>query len=136
MRSRAQQLCPELNTAPSTISSAAQLRSTSGLTYAGSFPPSSSPIRQSILPEAACCTARPPATEPVKQTSWTSGLWITRVIWAKSPEWKYWITSCGKPASVKMEWICSTMVGVCGEGFRIRVLPASKAGMRELTRIK
>ena len=32
--------------------------------------------------------------------------------------------------------ICSTIVGVCGEGLRITELPARMAGIRELTRIR
>ena len=52
------------------------------------------------------------------------------------PQWKYWMTFCERPASVKIVEICSTMVGVCGEGFSMTELPARIAGMRELTRIK
>lgn len=54
----------------------------------------------------------------------------------ESPEWKYWMTSGGRPASWNMRWICSAIVGVCGEGFKMRVLPASRAGIRELIRIR
>jgi hypothetical protein len=42
----------------------------------------------------------------------------------------------GRPASVKIEEMCSTMVGVCGEGFSITELPARIAGTRLFTRIK
>ena len=52
------------------------------------------------------------------------------------PQWKYCMTFWGRPASVKIEEICSTMVGVWGEGFKITELPERRAGMRELTRIK
>jgi len=37
---------------------------------------------------------------------------------------------------VKISDICSTIVGVCGDGLRITVLPARIAGIKELTRIK
>ena len=52
------------------------------------------------------------------------------------PQWKYCMTFGGRPASAKMEEICSTMVGVCGDGFKMTVLPERRAGMREFTRIK
>lgn len=52
------------------------------------------------------------------------------------PQWKYWITFGGRPASAKIEEMCSTIVGVCGEGLRITELPARRAGMRLFTRIK
>lgn len=52
------------------------------------------------------------------------------------PEWKYCRTPLGRPASAKAPATCSTMVGVWGEGLRMTVLPARRAGMRELTRIR
>jgi hypothetical protein len=52
------------------------------------------------------------------------------------PEWKYWMMLSGRPAWAKMEAMFSTIVGVCGEGLRITVLPARRAGIRELTRMR
>lgn len=52
------------------------------------------------------------------------------------PQWKYWMTFLGRPASSKMDLICSTIVGVCGDGFKITELPARRAGINELIRIK
>ena len=46
------------------------------------------------------------------------------------------MTFCGNPACENISWICSTIVGVCGDGFKITELPASKAGIRELTRMR
>jgi hypothetical protein len=52
------------------------------------------------------------------------------------PEWKYWITPWGNPASVKAPATCSTTVGVCGDGLRMTELPDRSAGIRALTRIR
>lgn len=52
------------------------------------------------------------------------------------PEWKYWITPSGRPAWVKMCAMFSAVVGVCGDGLRITVLPARSAGTRELIRVR
>lgn len=52
------------------------------------------------------------------------------------PQWKNWMTLSGKPASKNMLCMCSAIVGVCGEGLRMTELPASKAGISELTKIK
>lgn len=52
------------------------------------------------------------------------------------PEWKYWSTPEGRPASEKTLATCSAIVGVCGDGFRMTVFPARRAGIRELTRIR
>lgn len=57
-------------------------------------------------------------------------------IMSGDPEWKYCITFGGRPASVNISEMCSTIVGVCGDGFKTTLFPASRAGMRELTRIK
>jgi hypothetical protein len=57
-------------------------------------------------------------------------------MWEREPQWKYCITSLGRPAAVKISETCSTMVGVCGEGLRITVLPARSAGRRELTSMR
>lgn len=52
------------------------------------------------------------------------------------PEWKYWRTCWGRPASWNMETMCSAIVGVWGEGLRIMALPARRAGIREFMRIR
>jgi hypothetical protein len=54
----------------------------------------------------------------------------------KDPEWKNWSTFSGRPASVKAEANCSTIVGVWGEGFRITAFPARMAGIKLLTRVR
>lgn len=55
---------------------------------------------------------------------------------SRDPEWTTWRTFGGRPAVVKMERMCSAQVGVWGEGFRRRVLPARRAGMSELMRMR
>jgi len=52
------------------------------------------------------------------------------------PQWKYCMTFFGRPASSKILVICSATVGVCGDGLMMTVLPESRAGMMELTKIK
>jgi hypothetical protein len=46
------------------------------------------------------------------------------------------MTLSGRPASEKMDAMCSTIVGVCGDGFKMTELPARRAGIREFTRIR
>ena len=54
----------------------------------------------------------------------------------KEPQWKYWITLSGSPASAKISCTCSAIVGVCGEGLIMTELPASRAGIKELTKMR
>lgn len=54
----------------------------------------------------------------------------------KEPQWKYWITLSGSPACANISRTCSTIVGVCGEGLSMTELPASKAGTKELIKIR
>lgn len=46
------------------------------------------------------------------------------------------MTFRGSPALENISDMCSTMVGVCGEGLRMTELPANNAGIKELTRIR
>jgi hypothetical protein len=55
---------------------------------------------------------------------------------AGEPQWKYCSTPDGRPAVEKALVTCSATVGVWGEGLRMTVLPARRAGIKAFTRIK
>ncbi len=84
---------------------------------------------------AACCTARPPATEPVKATKSMRGSLITRVVsaWLR---WRNWNSPLGRPPARSEAKNRSAQSGVCAECLSRTALPAISAGITALTAVR
>ena len=119
------QIWPLLRNAAQNRSSAAFSTSTSGITIAGSLPPSSSVTRLSVA-DALCITRRPVAVDPVKLILSMPGCAVIQGPSA-SPPLMPLSTPGGRIAAASSPNL-SVVRGVKGEGLRTIVLPASRAG--------
>lgn len=81
---------------------------------------------------AAFSMACPPTTLPVNATKSTISC-CTACVVSAGERCKTWITSDGTPARVSASANRSAVRGVCGEGLRSTVFPATRAGSTELT---
>ncbi len=86
-------------------------------------------------PAAACTTAWPPATEPVKATKSTPSEAIMAAAWSWE-QCRYWNTPSGSPAALKASSKRSAHSGVWLECFRITALPARMAGTTAFTEVR
>ena len=85
---------------------------------------------------AACCTAWPPATEPVKLTKSTRALVDRSAPVASWLRCRCWNTPAGSPAAANASPIRSAHSGVWAECFRITALPAINAGTTAFTAVR
>ena len=125
MRLVAMQICPLLPKAAQNSCSATFSTSTSGITIAGSLPPSSSVTRFNVE-EADCITFLPVAVEPVKLTLSMPGCDVIHGPRLSPPEMML-RTPAGK-MSLMISPSFRVVNGVKGDGFNTIVLPANKPG--------
>ena len=86
-------------------------------------------------PAAACSTAAPPATEPVKATWSTPSVRITSAVVA-CDMCTAWRSPSGSPAAFAASSIRSAQSGVWCECLRTTALPAMSAGTTALTAVR
>ena len=95
----------------------------------------SRPTPLKLDPAAACATAFPPTTLPVKLTKSTLGC-ATAMAVSSGERCTTCSRSVGSPARVHARAKRSAASGVCGEGFSMTELPAIRAGRTELIEVR
>ncbi len=127
MRVPAVQICPAFIVKARRAPGMAFSRSASSKMMSGDLPPSSS-VQGMIRSAAACATARPPRTLPVKAILRTAWFRTSASPVAAAPSTTF-STPAGRPhlsTAIRARWI--NEAEVCSDGFAATVLPTAIAG--------